>query len=279
MSPSPGALNQAMVMSCDFFMPPAFGSVYSLGSMYNLFTSVLPRWYAWRAAVVENECLKNYKETQFKFSQSPPKILPILITNYQLKMAQDPGPPRRWVVDEIESNFVMTLHSFMGQLRREELMPPEDNFALRRGMAAMLQSFQPRNDGQMVSCLVSHQPRIIAVSEELGRTVNELTTTLYKREYQAGTKAEARIQLRGRGNGRHEVKVLLKEQDFAEFDMKLEYMQTHYERISEWLLWAKEPAAAASAATAAASAFDNGEGGGKAPSGVTARSRITSTAF
>ena len=35
----------------------------------------------------------------------------------------------------------------------------------------------------MVETLVSHQPLVISVSEELGRTVSELTRELYMAEY------------------------------------------------------------------------------------------------
>jgi len=244
-----------MVMSCDYFIPPGFGSMLSVGSIFNLFTSVLPEWYSWRASVVERQGNKalSVRELPFAFSKDAPQVLPILITNYSLQRTQnDDG---HWIIDEVSSNFVRTLRSFMKDLPTYKQPMIEGHKLPGRDM--MVQCFKPRDDGMMVSCLVSHQPQVISVSEELGRTVSELNTDLYMAEFKlevrksrAQRKAvalraapvaveEFLIEETGETAGRLTDSLPTRYTTKAcmnEFILKMKYMQAHYEMYAETLL-------------------------------------------
>ena len=234
MSPSSGALNQAMTMSCDYIIPPGFGSVYSMGSTQKLFTSVFPAWYGWRKQVLNTlEDLEEVGE-EFRLKPTPPKILPVLITNYELLADQSEG---RWVMGFEHSNFVHTLHSFMEQLRSGEFYPDKDKAKSHKniGMKEMLDNFRPRGDGQMVTAVVAHQPAVISVSEELGRTIAELTPELYEKEWNTVTE-EQYNRSRGRTVSTAFSR-LVTQDDLEDFGMRLNYMQERYKKIADWLLW------------------------------------------
>jgi len=232
MSPSSGALNQAMAMSCEYIMPPVFGSVFSTCSIHSLFTSVLPRWYAWREDAVKAQLKSEDINDKFKFKPSFPKILPAVVSNYELLLEQENS---KWVVGLIESNFVQTLHDFLNELRSDENPYTPERLYDQEGMRLMLENFSPRSDNQMVTCLVSHQPLIISVSEELGRTISELSLALYKQEYSVGTQAEAERKNWARMRGRQAIEVIMTEEALADFEMKLKYMQDHYKDLALWL--------------------------------------------
>jgi hypothetical protein len=109
--PSFSALNQTMVMACDYIIPPLFPDKFSAGSAFGLLTEVLPRWYDWHSQQLaaqdkfmrrprleaarerekEREAAQPDTTQQdkvallelFLFGHAP-KILPFLLTNYHL---------------------------------------------------------------------------------------------------------------------------------------------------------------------------------------------------
>ena len=49
-SPSNSSLNQISALSCDYILPPCNASLYSCGSIYGLFETVLPGKEGWLGA-------------------------------------------------------------------------------------------------------------------------------------------------------------------------------------------------------------------------------------
>ena len=78
--------------------------------------------------------------------------------------------------------------------------------------------------------------------EELGRTVSELSLELYKAEYRVGTEEDVRRrQTRSLMQGRHPIEEITTPEGLEDFEMRLTYMQNHYEDLAQWLKWATDP--------------------------------------
>ena len=127
MSPSCGALNRVMAMSCDLILIPTFASVYSAVAIYNMFRTVLPEWYAWRSNLIRMQSdpvwgADNENDIRFQFKSDPPRILPVVMTNYEImETSNTPGQAVRYALDDGSSDFVTTFISHIhrkSQLRQ-----------------------------------------------------------------------------------------------------------------------------------------------------------------
>ncbi len=83
LGPNAGAINQVIILNCDYILPPLRGDYFSLCSMHGLLNKLVPLWL---------EFLKKYKrevqiEAREKYAKfgDPPKILPFLVNAYAMK--------------------------------------------------------------------------------------------------------------------------------------------------------------------------------------------------
>ncbi len=88
LGPSAGAMNQVIILNCDYILPPLRGDYFSLCSMNGFLNTLVPYWL---------DFLKKYKreirsrsvekEDRVKYANfgAPPKILPFLLNAYPMK--------------------------------------------------------------------------------------------------------------------------------------------------------------------------------------------------
>ncbi|KAK3284245.1 hypothetical protein CYMTET_8095, partial [Cymbomonas tetramitiformis] len=88
LSPSACLLNQLLVMSSDFVIPPAFPDFFSTSSVCSLLKTIMPKWITWQKRLVRSQQEKVEDgelapNSKYLFKKEPPKFLPILATNYK----------------------------------------------------------------------------------------------------------------------------------------------------------------------------------------------------
>lgn len=88
--PSSGILNQVLVMSCDYILPPCFADFYSVCSADGFLNYLMPAWIEWRRQLKADESIifadtsRKSKQGHFAFNNNPPKILPFIVTSYKM---------------------------------------------------------------------------------------------------------------------------------------------------------------------------------------------------
>jgi len=95
LGPSSSLLNQLIIMSCDYILPPVFADYFSLSSVNALLTSLLVgveakhkallAHKAQKEADVHNNNIKKQKAHGYAPPSSMPKLLPFIVTNYRKK--------------------------------------------------------------------------------------------------------------------------------------------------------------------------------------------------
>jgi cellulose biosynthesis protein BcsQ len=107
-SPNSGVVNKALVMSCDFIIPPCFADYFSLSSVHGLLYKVIPRWLKWRAEAVEWQNQEGVEvDASYRLPTQPPKLLPFLVGNYGTSAAN--APPGVQYIVKGETVFVRAL--------------------------------------------------------------------------------------------------------------------------------------------------------------------------
>ncbi len=88
LGPSAGAMNQVIILNCDYILPPLRADYFSLCSMDGLLNTLVPYWLEFLKKYkremkgrLQNE---NDRQRYAKFG-SPPKILPFLMNAYPMK--------------------------------------------------------------------------------------------------------------------------------------------------------------------------------------------------
>ncbi len=88
LGPSAGAINQVIILNCDYILPPVMADYFSVCSIDGLLNTLLPHWL---------DFLRRYRreirnrqpdtEDNFKYAKfgAPPKILPFLLNGYPMK--------------------------------------------------------------------------------------------------------------------------------------------------------------------------------------------------
>ena len=90
-SPNAGVINKALVMACDFIIPPCFADYFSLSSVHGLLYSVLPDWLAWRTGAIAWQADSVVElPAAYRLPTQPPKLLPFLIGNYRVSSSHAP---------------------------------------------------------------------------------------------------------------------------------------------------------------------------------------------
>lgn len=93
LGPSSSLLNQLIIMSCDYILPPVFADYFSLSSIHALLTSLLIgvkakhqsllATQAQAEANLQNNARKKEKAHGYSVQNELPKLLPFIVTNYR----------------------------------------------------------------------------------------------------------------------------------------------------------------------------------------------------
>ena len=196
LSPSCSAMNMAMVMSCDYVLPPCFLDMYSCESVHGLLTEVLPRWFTWLKATAEfQESTNGYKFVKdanimpFLVRKTPPKILPFICTSYDVDIYNN--------VQYHHTSFYKTIDIFVGALLKQDytidwLLDSIDRdkekakYFLEVEINPVVQSFFPAPTASGLKMVINSVARMHAalqVSHENGVTLMELDDNEYYKCY------------------------------------------------------------------------------------------------
>ena len=195
-SPSNSSLNQISALSCDYILPPCNASLYSCGSIYGLFETVLPGKEGWLGAqkrFADKQWEPNWEQSEegqelipFRLPKKPPTLLPILVTNYGMEAptsAELLSRKRRAPGSDLNartvrfqpSQFVYTLESYLKNcttIKREAgTSAPGPPSPSRRTSTIELRA----NCGREAIAFCPSVPVSIAATEALGRPFVEIT--------------------------------------------------------------------------------------------------------
>ena len=214
-SPSNSALNRAAALACDYILPPCQAGLYSAGSVHGLLNTVLPGprgWFGahkiinsrWRDETGE-PITEAVNSRQWLLPKVPPKLLPILITNYGLepdpRLAEQPPPtkqrkrgkgskqrvddkpcdkPLSEVMKFSSSQFVYTIQNYV--YRECKWVEGSEKQKQAAAHSDPLVSFMA-NHGQKVIAFAPASPVAMPVAEQAGRAFAELTLDDFKEYY------------------------------------------------------------------------------------------------
>ena len=176
-SPSNSALNQVAALSCDYILPPCQASLYSCGSVYGLLTSVLPGengWFGKHARISNKQWSSNTDlAPEWRLPKDQPKLLPILITNYDREVVQ--GDTNMRQIRFAPSQFFFTLRKYLQEC---PYVKGNDNVegdeAHEKAKKVEPKVVFERNYGRAVLPFAPSVPVSIAASEAMGRPFVEL---------------------------------------------------------------------------------------------------------
>ena len=274
LSPSNSSLNQICALSCDYILPPCNASLYSCGSIYGLLETVLPGQEGWLGAhkrfaeqwgPVWEQTEMGKRLLPFCLPRTPPKLLPILVTNYGMvsdsskvraatqlsrkRPAPDSVPDTPPTVCFQPSQFIYTLESYLktcNTVNRDGNNRPGPLIDFRA------------NCGREVIAFCPSVPVSIAATEALGRPFVEIELEDFCEFYNFDPQEMEGLQKKFKGRSKI-LKLLmdlnlLKGLDFNSntvFKSEVELVKRRFESLAEWLV--KDVFASSSAASSPAS--------------------------
>lgn len=93
MNPSLGALNQNILMTCDYFLVPTAPDYFSKMAIDSL-TSVFPRWVQWSARA---QSLEELEEAAYPFPKGFPKFLGTIVQKYRPRKGEATEGFQGWI--------------------------------------------------------------------------------------------------------------------------------------------------------------------------------------
>ena len=260
-SPSNSALNQVAALSCDYILPPCQASLYSCGSVYGLLTSVLPGengWFGKHARISNKQWTGNTDlEPEWRLPKDQPKLLPILITNYDREVVQ--GDTNKRQIRFAPSQFFFTLRKYVQECPyvegNEDVKGDEAHEEAKKVEPKVV--FE-RNYGRAVLPFAPSVPVSIAASEAMGRPFVELNlkhfeeffgfnpeqadTESQQAEGPSAKKRKAKAQTPGKRSKRISAaakKALLEVGDEganAVFEYEVSMMKDRFTLLARWLI-------------------------------------------
>lgn len=154
MSPSVGALNQALFLSSDFFIVPASPDYYCYQAVESLAT-ILPRWDE------QVESLRR-RRTEYRLPMKPPKFLGLIPQRYRPRGGSPAGAFQQWI-DRINE---ATQQRLVPALSRREMTISEDIFksVVKDSPAYILAQISDFNS--LIAQSQQHNTPIFALSDE-----------------------------------------------------------------------------------------------------------------
>lgn len=171
MSPSLGAINQNLLMTSDFFIVPTTADFFSLMAINSL-GKVLPRWLAWARSASRLPILQ---EASYPFPEVRLKFLGTIVQNYRIIHGRETKAYQTW----IERIQRATCEQLIPILQRNEATLSQDvykNLSL---------------DESLTLTKIPNFNSLIAMSQEYGVPIYDLTLEQLKNKGQVGTVADA----------------------------------------------------------------------------------------
>ena len=263
LSPSNSSLNQISALSCNYILPPCNASLYSCGSIYGLFETVLPGrsgWLGQQARLAAKQWNSQWEQSDvgkrllpFRLPREPPQLLPILVTNYGMETAETDkvlaaasrGGVKRARVDNEPlkvrfqaSQFIYTLESYLKgcrSIQRAAQVPPIVQ------LDDPLISFRT-NGGREAIAFCPAVPVSIAATEALGRPFVEITLDQFADFYGFDKDEMKGVQ---RGLMRNRLLKALMDQRLLDslavnandvFEREVQLVKRRYESLAKWLV-------------------------------------------
>ncbi len=88
LGPSAGAINQVIILNCDYILPPLLADYFSVCSMDGLLNTLIPHWLDFLDKYrheIRNRPLEKEDRRKYRKFGSPPKILPFLMNGYPMR--------------------------------------------------------------------------------------------------------------------------------------------------------------------------------------------------
>ena len=257
-SPSNSSLNEVAALSCDYILPPCQASLYSCGSVYGLLTSVLPGeggWFGKHERISKKQWSGGLDDDdlapEWRLPKDQPKLLPILITNYEREVLQADAEKKQ--IRFAPSQFFFTLRKYVAECPYVEGgAKAEVTF---KGPKVVFE----RNYGRAVLPFAPSVPVSIAGSEAMGRPFVELELKHFEEFFgfapeeadtetqQAGEPASKKRKAAGKRKGKRissaAKKALLEvgeEGANAVFKCEVQMMKERFTFLAKWLIELQE---------------------------------------
>jgi len=157
MSPSLGAVNQNLLMTCDYFLVPMHPDYFSTMGIDSL-SSVLPKWRAWAQAAQQNQLLA---QANYPFPHVVPKFMGSIIQKYRPRTGNAPAQAfQRWI-SQLESGLAQRL---LPVLEQSGMLLPRQVY-LAAGFAPESPLLQMPDFNSLIAQSQEHQVPIFALSD------------------------------------------------------------------------------------------------------------------
>lgn len=135
MNPSLSAVNQALLLSCDYFIVPTAPDNFSRMAIRSL-SAILPRWEKWAV-----RARKVFADASYPVSETTPKFLGTAIQRFNIRKGR-PTQASQEVIDDL-CDIVKT--SFVESLGEAGMMLPKEKYEADDFCLARIPDFQTLN--------------------------------------------------------------------------------------------------------------------------------------
>jgi chromosome partitioning protein len=135
LNPSLSAINQALLLSCDYFILPTAPDKFSALAIKSL-SQVLPKWEKWGVRAREL-----FADASYPLPRSTPKFLGTVIQRFNIRK----GKPTRASQDVIDGLCEIVKTSFVQRLEDARMMLPQDRYEAEDFCLAWISDFQTLN--------------------------------------------------------------------------------------------------------------------------------------
>ncbi|MBL7203533.1 MAG: AAA family ATPase [Desulfobacteraceae bacterium] len=135
MNPSLSAINQALLVSCNYFIVPTAPDNFSTMAITSL-SQILPKWEKWA-----ERARKTFADASYPLPKRTPKFLGTVIQRFNIRKGK-PTQASREVINKL-CETVKT--SFVEKLGEAGMMLPQDNYEADDFCLALIPDFQTLN--------------------------------------------------------------------------------------------------------------------------------------
>jgi chromosome partitioning protein len=132
MNPSLSAINQALLLSSDYFIVPTSPDYFSKMALESL-SKILPQWERW--AKVSREM---FSDSSYPLALNTPKFLGYTINNYTLRKGE-PAKAFDTIIREIDQ---VVVNKFIPQLKRSDMLLDDDIYMDNTYKRLQISNFQ-----------------------------------------------------------------------------------------------------------------------------------------
>lgn len=172
MNPSLSAINQALLVSSDYFIVPTSPDNFSAMALESL-SRILPRWEKWA-----RKARRGFKDAAYPLPDITPKFLGVIIQRFNIRNGK-PIKASQEIIDEIVS---IIQNTFVENLKSEQMMLSMDKYKIKNFVLAYISDFQTLNafyqtSGTPVFALTDEQ---LGASGSVLKNYQEMRDRFYK---------------------------------------------------------------------------------------------------